>query len=446
VSWKWYSGGWDAALASSPSNPNPISPPPVDANFQWHHQALAFYDNFAPWLPNGDRNPISAAHLQDENDFFADLTNGNLPAVSFIKPLGENNEHPGYTDLLRGQQHVADIVHAVQNSSDWAHTAIIVTYDENGGRWDHVSPPNDNGIWGDGTRVPAIVISPYAREGYVDHAQHDTLSILKTLEERFQLPPLNQYDAQASSLANDFQNRAHVSIGSAYAQPNAENPGTFTLIVQGTEGNDRIQISQDNGNLEVKITGPGVRYHRFFAEPFSRIEIYGQGGDDHLSVGPEVTTPAFIFAGNGNDVIKAGGGASVVVGGAGDNVLTGGAGPSILIAGAGHDVLRGGSGAAIQIAGTTEYDANLEALRDLEAEWSRTDESYAQKAAHIQAGGSGSVNGSFVLDASTVESRGGADRIRHSTGDGMDLFFAHLFGENKDHIDEVLPGEIVTEI
>ncbi len=203
VSWKWYSGGWDDALASSATNPanNGAVPPnaPVDPLFQWHHQALAYYDNYAPWV-NGQRNPVSAAHLQDETNFFSDIQNHILPAVSFVKPLGPNNEHPGYADLLQGQQHVADIVSAVQNSKYWKSTLIIVTYDEHGGRWDHVSPPTNNGIWGDGARVPGIVIGPFAKRRFVDHKQHDTLSILKTIEERFDLEPLNQYDAHASSL------------------------------------------------------------------------------------------------------------------------------------------------------------------------------------------------------------------------------------------------------
>src|SRR5262249_4518126 len=154
--------------------------------------------NFAPWLPDGERNPLSADHLQDELNFFQDLSRGNLPAVSFIKPLGPDNEHPRYAGLLQGQQHVAAIVHAIQNSSAWAHTAIIITYDQNGGRWDHVSPPDSNGIWGDGSRVPAIVISPYAKQGYVDHTQHDTLSILRTIDDRFGLEPLNALVANAS--------------------------------------------------------------------------------------------------------------------------------------------------------------------------------------------------------------------------------------------------------
>jgi phospholipase C len=207
VSWKWYSGGWDNALASSASNPanngTVLPNPPVDPLFQWHHQPLAYYDNYAPWK-NGQRNLVSAAHLQDETDFFLDVQNHDLPAVTFIKPLGPNNEHPGYADLLQGQQHVADIVQAVQNSGYWEHALIIVTYDEHGGRWDHVSPPTANGIWGDGSRVPAIVIGPLAKQGFVDHTQHDTLSILKTIEQRFGLAPLSTFDANASSLESSL--------------------------------------------------------------------------------------------------------------------------------------------------------------------------------------------------------------------------------------------------
>lgn len=203
VSWKWYAGGWDNALTSSASNPanNGVVPvnAPVDPLFQWHHQPFAYYDHYAPWR-NGARNPLSAAHLQDESRFFRDLRAERLPAVSFIKPLGPDNEHPGYAGLLRGQQHVADIVAAVQNSDYWEDTLIIVTYDEHGGRWDHVTPPGNNGIWGDGTRVPAIFIGPRVKRHRVDHSAYDTLSILKTLEDRFGLAPLGALDAQAESL------------------------------------------------------------------------------------------------------------------------------------------------------------------------------------------------------------------------------------------------------
>jgi acid phosphatase len=118
-----------------------------------------------------------------------------FPAVVFIKFAGIDNEHPGYTDVVRGQQHVADIVHAVQNSRIWKDTAIIVTYDENGGRWDHIAPPVRADGWGTGVRVPTLVISPFARQGFIDQHEYETVSILKLIEFRFNLARLGQRDA-----------------------------------------------------------------------------------------------------------------------------------------------------------------------------------------------------------------------------------------------------------
>ena len=451
VSWKWFSGGWDNALAGSPSNPanNGKTPAndPADPLFQWHHQPFAYYNNFAPWLPNGQRNPLSAAHLQDEVNFFADLSSGNLPAVSFIKPLGPDNEHPGYAGLLQGQQHVADIVHALQNSADWAHTAIIITYDENGGRWDHVSPPNANGIWGDGTRVPAIVISPYAKRGFVDHTQHDTLSILSTIESRFGLQPLNQFDANASTLASSFQSEANASIGMAYLQPDATNVGKFALIVGGTEGNDHIHVSYDAGTNTVSVTidsQDGSFSNSFDATNISRLEIYSQGGNDHISIDSNVTLPAFVFGGDGNNHIEAGGGSTVVVGGSGNDHIDGGSGASIIIGGAGEDHLVAGSGSTLLIGGTTDFDANRAALQALLNEWSRTDETYLQRVAHIT-GASTGVNDGTTLSATTVHDDGSSD-ILDGGGSGMDLFFAHLTGSHKDKIFNQDPGEVIIEI
>jgi phospholipase C len=449
VSWKWYSGGWDNALAGSPSNPaNGGKKPandPADPLFQWHHQPLAYYNNFAPWLPNGQRNPLSAAHLQDETNFFQDLSTDNLPAVSFIKPLGPDNEHPGYADLLQGQQHVADIVHAIQNSPEWAHTAIIITYDENGGRWDHVAAPDANGIWGDGSRVPAIVISPYAKKGYVDHTQHDTLSILKTIEQRFDLPALNQYDAAASSLANDFQPNAQVSLGKAYLQPDADNPGKMTLVVEGSEKSDTITVGTAGSQIWIQITGPEVRYSQaFVAAGIIRLEVYTQGGNAVVRVGPDVAVPAYLFGGAGNNVFFAGGGPTVAVGGTGSDVLVGGAGPSILIGGAGADILIAGSGNTLLIPGTTKFDANIEALKALEAEWSNTGETYAQKLAHLIGTTTGGQNGSSVLNSATVFDDGMTDLL--FGGSGQNWFFARRTGPNRDYLFGVKQGETVTDI
>jgi phospholipase C len=187
VSWKWYSGGWNDALAGHP-----------DPLFQFHHQAFAFYQNYA------DGTAAKAAHLQDEQNFFADVASGNLPAVCFIKPLGPDNEHPGYTNEIRGQNHVAQLVSTIQNSPYWKNSVIIVTYDENGGRWDHVPPPVID-RWGPGTRVPGIIISKLVKRGFVDHTQYETLSILKFIEEKFALPSLTARDASAQSFLNAFK-------------------------------------------------------------------------------------------------------------------------------------------------------------------------------------------------------------------------------------------------
>jgi phospholipase C len=443
LGWKWYSGGWDAALASSPSNPGNGGKTPAndiaDPNFQWHHQPLAYYDNFAPWLPDGTRNPLSAAHLQDENNFFQDLSAGNLPAVSFIKQVGENNEHPGYADLLQGQQATADIVHAIQNSSDWAHTAIIITYDEHGGRWDHVAAPDNNGIWGDGSRVPTIVISPYARQGYVDHTEHDTLSILKTVEERFNLPSLNGLDASASDLSSSFQGTPNVSIGKVYLQPDAANVGKFTLIVQGTEGSDHIEIAPA-GQGQIEVTINSIKLDETFdTSQISRIEIWGQGGNDHIEIDPSVLIPTMIFAGDGNNHIQTGDGNTVVVGGAGNNHIDGGAGRDILIAGSGNAQIDAGTGQSILIAGTTAYGQNVEAYLALESEWASTD-SLATRAANLAAG-VGSKGNLFALNAQTVFANGFHNHL--DGGSGMNWYFADLAN---DKIDNMFGQDLLTAI
>jgi phospholipase C len=441
VGWKWYSGGWNAAvnlqLAYQSGNAAQIAAAKAPFNdptnplslFQWHHQPFAYFDNFSPLSPGG------LAHLQDENNFFTDLASGNLPSVSFIKQLGPDNEHPGYTNLLLGQQSTADIVHAIQNSPQWANTAIIITYDEHGGRWDHVTPTAVNGPWGDGARVPTIVISPYAKTNFVDHAQHDTLSILKTIEERFSLPSLDSYDANASDLSTDFQATANVNIGKVYLQPDAVTPGKYALIVEGTEKSDHIQITPAaNGMIEVGIDT--IHFDQTFdASKISRIEIYGQGGNDHIEIDHAVLTPAFIFGGNGNDHIQTGDGNTVVVGGTGNNHIEGGAGRDILIGGVGNTHVEAKNGQSILIAGTTAYGDNLEAYLALEAEWSSSDALSARQAA-LMAG-----VGGFALNAQTVFSNHGHNHLEG--GSGMNWYFADL---DNDKIDGMKGQDLFTAI
>ena len=145
----------------------------------------------------------AAQHLKDEKEFIVAANAGALPAVSFVKPLGDANEHPGYTDLMSGELHALALINAVRNGPDWKDAAIIITYDENGGLWDHVAPPKVD-RWGPGSRVPAIIISPFAKKGFIDHTSYDTTSILAFIEHRFGLPPLGTRDAAANDLSAAF--------------------------------------------------------------------------------------------------------------------------------------------------------------------------------------------------------------------------------------------------
>ncbi len=185
VSWAWYAGGWDAAEAGHP-----------DPLFQFHHQPFVYFEKYAPGTA-GRKN------LKDEKQFLDDAANGKLPAVSFVKPIGEENEHPGYSTITDGENHALDLINAIKSGPQWKQTAIIVTYDEHGGFWDHVTPPKAD-RWGPGSRVPTIVISPYAKAAYVDHTKYETASILATIEHRFAIAPLADRDAKAADLSNCF--------------------------------------------------------------------------------------------------------------------------------------------------------------------------------------------------------------------------------------------------
>jgi len=153
-------------------------------DFQPHHQPFNYYAQFDPVTNAANR----AAHLQDVDNLVADAAAGKLPAVSFYKPEGLYNQHPGYTNIANADQHIADIIAKLQASPQWGSMVIVVTYDENGGQWDHVAPPKGDLI-GPGSRIPALVISPFSKKG-VDHTQYDTASILRLITRRFGLPTL----------------------------------------------------------------------------------------------------------------------------------------------------------------------------------------------------------------------------------------------------------------
>ena len=189
VSWAWYSGAWQATLDGNRGTPVP--------NFQFHHQPFNYFAQFAPGTE------ARAQHLKDGGmngvEFIKAIDAGALPQVTFYKPQGNLNEHAGYADVLDGDNHLADVIAHLEKSSQWAHMLVVVTYDENGGFWDHVAPPKAD-RWGPGSRIPALIISPFAKKGTVDHTQYDTTSILRFITKRFDLPVLPGLAARDKAL------------------------------------------------------------------------------------------------------------------------------------------------------------------------------------------------------------------------------------------------------
>ena len=184
VSWAWYAGGWNTVLADTPEARKQIYSGSV--NFQPHHQPFNYYTAFDPATHAAARN----AHLRDfDSRFYADAAAGQLPAVTFYKPQGALNQHAGYANLSDGDAHIAEVVVRLQQSPQWKNMLIVITYDENGGFYDHAAVPTGD-RWGPGTRVPAIIISPFARKGFVDKTPYDTGSILRFITRRWALAPL----------------------------------------------------------------------------------------------------------------------------------------------------------------------------------------------------------------------------------------------------------------
>jgi len=226
VTWAWYSGGWSnadgdvgapgwtngssasAGCTDANSIANPTWPHCPNKVFQYHHQPFNYFANYAPGTPG-------RSHLQDEQAFIGAVNSSdkvcNLNSVSFVKPIGLENEHPGYTSETRGSDHLVSLLQSINASACRKDTMVVVTYDEFGGQWDHVAPPgqgNNNGPhdqWGPGTRIPALIIAPGLRgEFVVDHTEYDTTSILATIERRYGLAPLSSRDAGISDLSNVF--------------------------------------------------------------------------------------------------------------------------------------------------------------------------------------------------------------------------------------------------
>jgi phospholipase C len=155
------------------------------------YDAISHIRNTSAWTEN----------VVPDTQFATDAAGGNLPAVSWLV-TGPTSEHPPNSTCL-GENWTVQQLNALMQGPDWATTAVFLTWDDFGGFYDHVPPP-DLDEYGLGPRVPMLIISPYALSGYISHTQYEFSSVLKFIEERFNLPPLTERDANANDTTDSF--------------------------------------------------------------------------------------------------------------------------------------------------------------------------------------------------------------------------------------------------
>jgi phospholipase C len=142
-----------------------------------------------------------SSNVVAETQFVSDAQTGNLPSVSWIVS-GPTSEHPPSSTCV-GENWTVQQINAIMQGPDWNSTAIFVTWDDFGGFYDHVPPPGID-QFGYGPRVPLLIISPYAKQGFISHTQYELSSFLALLETRFSLKPLTTRDATANNMTDSF--------------------------------------------------------------------------------------------------------------------------------------------------------------------------------------------------------------------------------------------------
>jgi hypothetical protein len=233
----------------------------------------------------------------------------------------------------------------------------------------------------------------------------------------------------------------------ATVQADPGDAARSALVVQGTAGADTLVLSPGAGNaVALSVNGQSVGS---FAAPggtaFAHLLVYGNGGADTIRLAGNLSVPAFLFGGDGNDTLDASGSTAnnVLLGGAGNETLIGGRGRDLLIGGTGADTLNAGSGGAILIGGTTDFDANIPALLAIMKEWGRTDADYNTRVKHLSGSQSGGLNGSYRLSKSTIHDDNAIDYLYG--GAGLDWFLVSHEGK-KDKVVGQTSGEVTTNV
>jgi len=249
VSWGWFQGGFNLTI----TNPNgttgcnrshtSLITGMDDKDYVPHHEGFQYYvatQNLQHTRPTSvqtiGQQGDAGNHQYDTQDFFDAINAGNFPAVNFLKPPKYQNGHPGYSDPLDEQTFIVDTINFLMQSGYWQTTAVVIAYDDSDGWYDHqlgqiintsqttadgynapglcgsvppqlsgISAPHAQGRCGYGPRLPMLVISPYARQNFVDHTMLDQTSIIRFIEDNWlnnQRIGNGSFDALANSIAS----------------------------------------------------------------------------------------------------------------------------------------------------------------------------------------------------------------------------------------------------
>ena len=225
IDWKYY--------VTSGSSPGTLDGDPEDLA----PHKYGFW-NPLPAFPAVKNDPTQWARLVDSATFFTDAMNGALPQVSWVIPSSPVSEHPP-AKISSGMSYVTSLINAVMQSPQWSSSAIFISWDDWGGFYDHVAPPPVD-QYGFGIRVPGLIISPYARQGFIDHKTYSFESWLRIVEERFGIAPMQARDNNALDMSDAFdfsqQPRDPVVFSASGAQypPAAQSivhpPGTLVNV------------------------------------------------------------------------------------------------------------------------------------------------------------------------------------------------------------------------
>lgn len=219
ITWGWFQGGFSDPSAKHKN----ISGADV-TDYSPHHQPFQYYkstanpEHKAPSSSEMIGKSDQANHQYDMKDFWTAVDAGNMPSVSYLKAPMYQDGHAGYSDPIDEQQFIVNTINHLQKTPEWKDTAVVISYDDSDGWYDHVYAPKngqsiESGKAGYGPRLPLLVISPYAKTNFVDHTLTDQTSILKFIEDNWNLGHIGgtSLDAQAGSIEKmfDFKKGPH---------------------------------------------------------------------------------------------------------------------------------------------------------------------------------------------------------------------------------------------